>query len=201
MESTSSAVASPTFPSGECKTASARPPGHSTVSKDGQYVAAGTHWWGVMVYDANTCRFLFTSAPPPSDLDRVVSLDLSPDPTQLLVTMVEHSAAVWDRSCSHAVGHVDHPSLGVIHYPQDVPSIAIFSPDDRFLALCGKEGKILSRSYPEMNASITFRLSCPIQNVSAAKTLIQLLGSHLQARTRVAFDLGILWRQFTGLHS
>ena len=67
---------------------------------------------------------------------------------QFIAYSTKRVASFWDTQT--------HTRLSLIPYPQDIRSIAL-SPDDRFLAICGKDGKISIKSLSRIAVSIVPR--------------------------------------------
>ena len=63
------------------------------VSKDGRWIAAGTHYGYAIVWDAKTFEKVFTYK---EDFNDILGVDFSPDSTRLLVAAKNFFATVWD---------------------------------------------------------------------------------------------------------
>ena len=76
------------------------------VSKDGRWIAAGTAWREVKVWDAKTYETFFTHSGEDGDINGV---DFSPDSTRLLVASRNCRASVWDVATRRRmVGPLSH---------------------------------------------------------------------------------------------
>ncbi|KAF8547868.1 YVTN repeat-like/Quino protein amine dehydrogenase [Imleria badia] len=67
-----------------------------TVSKDGRWIAAGTLWGHILVWNAETYETVIShedQAP-----DGIVSVDFSPDSTRFVVASKNWTASVWDMA-------------------------------------------------------------------------------------------------------
>jgi WD40 repeat protein len=73
-------------------------------SRDGKWIAAGTFWGDVMVWDAKIFKQTFTTW----KIDGIIrGVDFSPDATRL-VTLGDHTATVWDIA-THELERVVRP--------------------------------------------------------------------------------------------
>ena len=77
---------------------------HVAVSKDGSWIAAGTGWGEVFVWDARTFELEVST---PKDDSVIFAVDFSPDSTRV-VTGSDQTADVWDVAARKKVLTLDH---------------------------------------------------------------------------------------------
>ena len=78
------------------------------VSTDGSWIAGGTLWGEVLVWDSKTyekvCRFK-------EDDETIWGIDFSPDSTRLVAARQSSTAIVWDRPLGKKVQTLEHSGL------------------------------------------------------------------------------------------
>jgi len=75
------------------------------VSKDGGWIAAGTLWGDVLVWDANTYKQVFAHN---QDDCTIHGVDFSPDSTRLVSASDNHTAIVWDIATRKKIRTLHH---------------------------------------------------------------------------------------------
>ena len=102
--------------------------------------------------DSNIKQFKASTGSMISEWPVPASSNLScialPKNGEFIAYSAERSVTLWDTAT--------HTQLGLFRHPQDISSITV-SPDDRFLAISGKEGKITINSLSRINVSILSR--------------------------------------------
>ena len=101
-------------------------------------------------FDAYTASTVSESPVPNSNYYSCIAL---PNYRAFIAYSTDHTISFWDTST--------HPQLALIQHPQDIRSIA-FSPDDHFIAIGGKDGKIIIQSVSRIIVSV---LSCWIRHI------------------------------------
>jgi WD40 repeat protein len=74
------------------------------VSKDGRWIAAGTFWSEVWVWDARTHEESFSSGEDYA----INGVDFSPDSTRLVSALYNGTASIWDIATRQRVQTLDH---------------------------------------------------------------------------------------------
>ena len=69
-----------------------------TVSRDGRWIAAGTNYGHVFVWDAKTSQEIFTHR---EDRHAIHGVDFSPDSTRLVTASKNGTVTVWDIAAAH----------------------------------------------------------------------------------------------------
>ena len=97
------------------------------VSKDGKWIAAGTHRGDVHLWDANTYKQVFAHR---EETRRVHGVDFSPDSAQLSSASSNYTATVWDIATLERVQTLRHedPLFATKYSPQG-DRIATATPD------------------------------------------------------------------------
>jgi WD40 repeat protein len=75
------------------------------VSKDGRWIAAGTDYGDVIVWDAKTYEKVFSHR---EDHNGVCGVDFSPDSTRLVSASANKTASIWDIPTRKQVQILDH---------------------------------------------------------------------------------------------
>ena len=75
------------------------------VSKDDKWIAAGTNWGDIFVWDAETYKQVFKYKENLRDINGV---DFSPDSTQLVFASSNYTASTWDIPTSKRVQTLHH---------------------------------------------------------------------------------------------
>ncbi|KAF8546186.1 WD40 repeat-like protein, partial [Imleria badia] len=78
------------------------------VSKDGRWIAAGTLWGYVFVWDTETFEQAFTIK---KDDEIIYAVDFSPDSTRLVTASSNCTAIVWDVALCRQVQTLQHENL------------------------------------------------------------------------------------------
>ena len=78
------------------------------VSKDGRWIAAGTGWGAVFVWNAQTYEKVISHR---EDYHDVIGVDFSPDSTRLVSASQNRTASVWDIATCQRVHTLDHGDL------------------------------------------------------------------------------------------
>jgi WD40 repeat protein len=78
------------------------------VSKDGKWIAAGTSWGEVWVWDAKTYKKVFSHK---EDYNGINGVDFSPDSTRLVSASQDTKASIWDIATGKRVRTLDHGNL------------------------------------------------------------------------------------------
>ncbi|KAF8548319.1 hypothetical protein OG21DRAFT_1489483 [Imleria badia] len=114
------------------------------VSKDGKWIAAGM-FWSITVeikqFDASSGSLVSERPVPGKDGVACIAI---PNYGQFIAHSAHRIVTFWDMST--------HTHLGLIQFPQNIRSIAL-SPDDRFLAIGGEDGKIIIKSLSRITNS------------------------------------------------
>ena len=74
-------------------------------SKDGRWIAAGTYWGDVHVWDANTYRQVMLKN---TDSSSIHGVDFSPDSTRLVSASKNSTAIVWDIAMRRNIQTLHH---------------------------------------------------------------------------------------------
>ena len=102
--------------------------------------------------DSNIKQFKASTGSMISEWPVPASSNLScialPKNGEFIAYSAERSVTLWDTAT--------HTQLGLFRHPQDISSITV-SPDDRFLAIGGREGEITINSLSRINVSILSR--------------------------------------------
>ncbi|KAG6377833.1 WD40-repeat-containing domain protein [Boletus reticuloceps] len=77
----------------------------AAVSNDGKWIAVGTVWGEVSVWDAQTHKQVFKQV---EDYDVIRAVDFSPDSSRLVAAQWNHKASVWDIATSKQVLQLYH---------------------------------------------------------------------------------------------
>ena len=99
----------------------------------------------IMEFNAYTESTVSESSVPNSNYSSCIAL---PKNRAVIAYSINRSLTLWDTST--------HSQLALIQHPQDICSIA-FSPDDRFIAIGGKDGKITVKNVSRIIVSILSR--------------------------------------------
>ena len=75
------------------------------VSKDGRWIAAGTNWDELFVWDAKTHKQVFKHW---GDSNKVSGVDFSPDSTRLVSALDNETASIWDIPTGKRVQTLRH---------------------------------------------------------------------------------------------
>ena len=75
------------------------------LSMDGRWIAAGTSWGDLFVWDAKTFRKVFTHR---EDAEDITGVDFSPDSTRLVTASRNGTATLWDVAACKKVLTLDH---------------------------------------------------------------------------------------------
>ena len=75
------------------------------ASKDGRWIAAGTYYGAVIVWDANTFEQVFSHT---DNLGDILGLDFSFDSTRVVTASKNQTATVWDVAARKKVLSLDH---------------------------------------------------------------------------------------------
>ena len=78
------------------------------VSNDGKWIAAGTLWGEVIVWDAKTYEKVFSHR---DDIKDINGVDFSPDSTQLVSASDNKTASIWDIAARKRVQTLGHKKL------------------------------------------------------------------------------------------
>ena len=78
------------------------------VSKDRRWIAAGTGWGAVFVWDANTHEKVMSHR---EDYHDVIGVDFSPNSTRLVSASHNRTASIWDIATRQRVRTLDHADL------------------------------------------------------------------------------------------
>ena len=100
------------------------------VSKDGKWIAAGTFWGKVYVWDINTYEEVFKSEGV-NVVDSINGVNFSPDSTQLVIASENRTATVWDIAARKTALRSLHHEKGVI--------VAKYSPEGGRIATATHE--------------------------------------------------------------
>lgn len=103
---------------------------HLAVSNDGSWIAGGTVWWDVFVWDANTYKQRYAW----KDLGFINGLDFSPDSTRLVAATYNNIATIWDV----ATGKPAHR----LHHEDSVRAAKYSQRGDRIATVTNKSARI-----------------------------------------------------------
>ena len=99
------------------------------VSKDGRWIAAGTIWGNVFVWDARTHEKVFSHRQD-SQCKDINEVDFSPDSTRLVAASDKGTASIWDISTRKRVQKLRHGDwVTAAKYSPQGDRIATATPD------------------------------------------------------------------------
>jgi WD40 repeat protein len=106
------------------------------VSKDGRWIAAGTHWGRMFVWDAKTRETIISH----KDHKGVCAVDFSPDSTRLVSAL--GTASIWDIATRRRVQTLAHRDwVRAAKYSPQGDRIATVS--SRFVRVWSSDGRLL----------------------------------------------------------
>ena len=110
------------------------------VSKNGRWIAAGTEWGDVFVWDAKTHKQVFKHEEDYKDINGV---DFSPDSTRLVSASHNETAIIWDIPTRERVQTLKHDnSLRAAKYSPQGDRIAT-AAEDSIRVWDSKDGRLL----------------------------------------------------------
>ena len=85
------------------------------VSEDGRWIAAGTAWGEVFVWDAKTYEKVFSND---VDVGGITGVDFSPDSTRLVSASRNQTATIWDIATRERVHKLRHGEMAAKYSSQ-----------------------------------------------------------------------------------